>query len=376
MGELLMYSRVTTKKTGRRKMAAYSRPQLFGRNSGLTCHHFGSKNLLPCHFDPSGFEYFDNMFLFRLRKLLLQSLSLPLPSVFPSHISTSQFQEPWGNSDVSGLAEAAEIFSSRIQLCFPDVVIPKFPTIIHPSLLIHFLSSLLSCFHNYLSSIPHIPYPHSHELPYILDSLRKLVVFAQAQSACPIVSLSLPPCPSVPSFVTQVTFLAHLFPLSISSRAKASVFATSTIPADAQPVTSGEEVLSQVSVGRVASAAKVRRAPGDAWAAAWARRRPAQGVVAANSDADAGVLLMLPQLPLVFLAMLLVRLLVPVRVLVTMLLIVMLLVLLTVPVLTLMRPRCVLRLCLCLLWAPGFVQRHQSGPLLRTGGCSACWCWC
>ena len=144
-------------------MAAYSRPHLFGRNPGLTCHHFGSKNFLPCHFDPSGFEYFDNMFLFRLRKLLLQSLSLPLPSVFPYHTFTSQFQEPWGYSDVSDLAKAAEIFSSRIQLCFPDVVIPKFPSIIHPSLLIHFLSSLISCcFFHSLPSLPHIPYPHSH----------------------------------------------------------------------------------------------------------------------------------------------------------------------------------------------------------------------
>ena len=36
--------------------------------------------------------------------------------------------------------------------------------------------------------------------------------------------------------------------------------------------------------------------------------------------------------------------------------------------LMLMRPRCVLRLCLCLLCAPFSVQRHQSGPLLLTGG--------
>jgi hypothetical protein len=43
--------------------------------------------------------------------------------------------------------------------------------------------------------------------------LRKLVLFAQAQFVCPIVSISLPPCSSVPSFVIQVTFLAHLFPL-------------------------------------------------------------------------------------------------------------------------------------------------------------------
>jgi hypothetical protein len=59
-------------KTAPRKMAAYLRPQLFGRNSGLICHCCGSINCLPCYFDPSGFEYFDSVFLFRLRKLLLQ----------------------------------------------------------------------------------------------------------------------------------------------------------------------------------------------------------------------------------------------------------------------------------------------------------------
>ena len=47
---------------------------------------------------------------------------------------------------------------------------------------------------------------------------------------------------------------------------------------------------------------------------------------------------------------------------------VMLLVLLSMSVLMLMRPRCVLRLCLCRLCAPCSVQRHQSGPLLLTGG--------
>ena len=214
-------------------MANFFDRSSFRRHSGFPNQSYGLPNFISFCSDPSGFEYFENLLYFSLRKLLFLPLSLPSQQFLISPLTSSQFQGSWSDSDASELAKAARIFSSRIHFCFPDVVIPKLPALTHPSSLIHFLSSLLSCFHNYLPSIPHIPYPHSHELPYILASLRKLVVFAQAQSVCPIVSLSLPPCFSVPSFVTQVTFLAHLFPLSLSLRAKASVFVASTIPADA-----------------------------------------------------------------------------------------------------------------------------------------------
>ena len=142
------------------------------RVSGL----FNSCSLRPY---PYGFELLLQQLIFRLRSLFPPTTLFPSPWVSCVNNLPSPFQESWSDSDVSELAKVARLLASSLQLCFPDVVLPTFPSFNHPSSLIHFLSSLILCFRHSLPSLSPVPYPHS-QLPYILASLLKLVLFSHS----------------------------------------------------------------------------------------------------------------------------------------------------------------------------------------------------
>ena len=97
-------------------------------------------------------------------------------------------------------------------------------------------------------------------------------------SVSPIVSLSLPPCPSVSTFVEQLTLLTRLIPRSAHTGA---VWAT-------EAPTSQQVRAVSCNPARV-PVAEVKRSHGVAWASAWVKRRPVRLVEqdANKADADA-----------------------------------------------------------------------------------------
>ena len=220
-------------------------------------------NFSPFYLDPLGFEYFDNLLLFRLRKWLILSHPLSLQPLFPCPLKSLHFQNAWTGADCSNLKESARLLASKLQLCFPDVVFPCLPSLNHPTALIHFFASLIAGFRFYFPSLPsiHVSHPYLHTLPIILTFLLKLVILAQSRSVSPIVFLSLVPCSSVSVFVKQVSFLAQL------------------VPRPGLPKRASARPSARVSV------AEARRTSSVAWASARVKSRPAKGATAARGVA-------------------------------------------------------------------------------------------
>ena len=226
---------------------------------------------------------------------LLQNFSFPytIPgfrpnnlflNCFPPSSSHSLFQDSWKPHDVTQLRSACRSLSSTLSFHFPSLCFPNLPTFIHPLSLLSFLCSLVSKF-NGISGFSSVPLSQTPETQYIASSLRKLVLVLQAHSFSPIVSLSLPPCLSVNIFVSQVSFLAHLISSSLPATSAGNVHANSATLATGESATSEAQAPRQVSAGLATPAADVKRAPGVAWALAWVRRRPAQGVAAEQGAA-------------------------------------------------------------------------------------------
>ena len=175
--------------------------------------------------------------------------------------SSSAFRRPWSNHHSASLATVCSSLRSYLQISFPHHVLPLLPALAHPCSLIPFLSALVSsiCF-------PSVPLSHPHELQYIISALLHIVMYLCSHSVSPIVSLSLPPCLSVSTFVEQLTFLLNLIPRSAHT---------------GDPVRATEAPTSQqvraVSCTSALPVAEARRSPGVAWASAWVKRRPVQG---------------------------------------------------------------------------------------------------
>jgi hypothetical protein len=178
------------------------------------------------------------------------------PSCFSPPSPLSVFGRSWSSKNIANFASACSLLRSSLQIWFPCHVLPLCPALAQPCSLGPFICSLISiCGHP--PCFPSVPLSQSQELQCILSSLLELVIHLPSNAISPIHSLSLPPCSSAPTFVAQVTFLAHLLDRAPSAAATVEV---------------GVQAGQQVSESALA--------PGHVWATAWHKWRQYSAVTA------------------------------------------------------------------------------------------------
>ena len=220
----------------------------FSRMTGCHCQISGSINsCLFCPF-PSGFMVPFNHFAYRRKDLGLVASPPLSPPCFRPPVPLPVFVLPWSAENITCFASACSFLRKSLQSCFPSHVLPLFPASAQPCLLVSFLSSLISRICSLPPFLLSVSFPQPQELQFILSSLLKLVIYLHSEATSPILSLSLPFCSSVPTFVSQVTFITHLVSrLPQSSRAGKAFGATSDVTTAGIPTTSGAPTRSQVS---------------------------------------------------------------------------------------------------------------------------------
>ena len=182
----------------------------FGRLTGYDNQFSGLFN--SCLFcpSPSGFAVSFNPLIFRSKIFCFPNCFPFSPAISPCFVPPLTKQLCTA-ADIESLTVVSTSWRSAIQLLFPHRVLPLFPALARPDSLIPFLSALVSCICHPFPCFPPVSHSQSYDMSNIISSLLRIILFSRS-SVSPIVSLSLPPCLSVSTFVEQLTFLLNLDP--------------------------------------------------------------------------------------------------------------------------------------------------------------------
>ena len=148
--------------------------RLFPQMTGCHCQFSGLINsCLFCPF-PSVFMVPFNHFVYRRKKFGLIASPPLSPPCFRPPVPLPIFLLPWSTENITYFALACSSLRKSLQSCFPSHALPLFPASAQTSLLVSFLSSLISRICSLPPCLPSVPFPQPQELQFILSSLLEL----------------------------------------------------------------------------------------------------------------------------------------------------------------------------------------------------------